>query len=163
MLVPGQPFPHFKVRACVGLDKNGFTDIANDTYPGKWVIYFFYPKDFSFVCPNELAEFGKRVKEFANRDAVLVAGSTDNEYSHQAFRKVHPDLRELPYPMIAAQKLAFDLGIVDPHDNVCLRCTFIVDPHGIIQWACANPLPVARSVSEVLRVLDAIHSAEPTW
>ena len=78
----------FDVDACVGLDaKTGFQKINNSTYKGKWVVYFFYPKDFTFVCPTELVEFGKKLKDFAERDAVLVAGSTDNEFSHQAWRK----------------------------------------------------------------------------
>lgn len=161
MLIPGQQFPQFEVDACVGLDlKTGFTRINNNTYKGKWVIYFFYPKDFTFVCPTELVEFGKKIKEFADRDAVLVTGSTDNEFSHQAWRRTHPELKDLPYAMIAAQKLAFDLGIVHPGANACLRATFIVDPTGMIQWSCANPLPVGRSVPEVLRILDAVQSEE---
>ena len=91
MLTPGQPFPQFKVKACTGLDKNGFGEIANDTYKGKWVVYFFYPKDFTFVCPTELVEFGKKIKEFKDRDCELVSGSTDNEYCHQAWRNAHAD------------------------------------------------------------------------
>jgi peroxiredoxin (alkyl hydroperoxide reductase subunit C) len=144
----------------VGLDKNGFTEITNDTYKGKWVVYFFYPKDFTFICPTELVEFGKKVGDFKDRNAVIVGGSTDNEFSHQAWRNAHPDLKNLPYAMIAAQKLGQDLGIIDPKENVCLRATFIVDPDGIIQWSCAYPLSVGRSVPETLRVLDAIQSDE---
>lgn len=160
MLTVGQPFPKFAVKACVGLDKNGFTEITNDTYKGKWVVYFFYPKDFTFICPTELVEFGKKVGDFKDRNAVIVGGSTDNEFSHQAWRNAHPDLKNLPYAMIAAQKLGQDLGIIDPKENVCLRATFIVDPDGIIQWSCAYPLSVGRSVPETLRVLDAIQSDE---
>lgn len=161
MLIPGQAFPQFDVSACVGLDlKTGFQKINNSTYKGKWVIYFFYPKNFTSVCPTELVEFGKRIKDFADRDAVLVTGSTDNEFSHQAWRRTHADLKNLPYAMIAAQKLAWDLGIYHPTENVCLRATFIVDPNGIIQWSSAYPLSVGRSVDEVLRVLDAIQSGE---
>ncbi len=160
MLTVGDAFPKFNVKACNGITKNDFIDVSNDTYKGKWVCYFFYPKDFTFVCPTELVEFGKKVKEFRDRDCQLLAGSTDNEFSHMAWRVAHPELKDLPYPMIAAQKLAFDLGIVDPTAHACLRATFLVDPHGIIQWASANPLPVGRSVPEVLRVLDAIQSDE---
>lgn len=160
MLTVGQKFPQFDVQACVSLEKNGFKKINNKTYEGKWVVYFFYPKDFTFICPTELVEFAKKNKEFADRNAVLLAGSTDNEFSHQAWRKSHPDLKDLPYPMIAAQKLAFDLGIVDPNENACLRSTFIVDPHGIIQFSASYPLSVGRSVPETIRVLDAIQSDE---
>lgn len=161
MLTVGDKFPRFDAPACVSLDpKTGFKRITNDTYKGKWVVYFFYPKDFTFICPTELVEFAKKNKEFADRNAVLISGSTDNEFSHQAWRKAHPDLKDLPYPMIAAQKLAFDLGIVDPAENACLRATFVVDPHGVIQWAVSYPLSVGRSVPETLRVLDAIQSDE---
>lgn len=160
MLTVGDKFPQFHCKACVGTDKNGFTDITNNTYRGKWQIYFFYPKDFTFICPTELVEFGKRVGEFKERDAVVIGGSTDNEFSHQAWRLQHPDLKNLPYPLIAAQKLAADLGILDPKENVCLRATFIVDPDGIIQWASAYGLSVGRGVAEVIRVLDAIQSDE---
>ena len=156
----GTPFPQFEVQACVSLEKNGFKKFTNKDFAGKWVVYFFYPKDFTFICPTELVEFGKKVKDFQDRGAVIVAGSTDNEFSHQAWRKAHPDLKDLPYPMIAAQKLAFDLGIVEPRENACLRATFLVDPHGVIQWSAAYPLSVGRSVPETLRVLDAIQSDE---
>ncbi|MBI2804859.1 MAG: peroxiredoxin [Planctomycetes bacterium] len=160
MLTVGDKFPHFTVDACVGLGKDGFKKITNDTYKNKWVCYFFYPKDFTFVCPTELVEFGKKIKEFKDRDCELVSGSTDNEFSHQAWRNAHADLKDLPYAMINAARLAFDLGIVHPQANACLRATFIVDPEGTIQWASANPLPVGRSVVEVLRVLDAIQTKE---
>jgi lipoyl-dependent peroxiredoxin subunit C len=160
MLTVGDKFPEFKVQACVGLGKNDLKEISSETYKGKWVCYFFYPKDFTFVCPTELVEFGKKLRDFRERDCELVAGSTDNEFSHRAWRNAHTDLKDLPYPMIAAQKLAFDLGIVHPDALVCTRSTFLVDPHGVIQWASANPLSVGRSVPEVLRVLDGIQSDE---
>lgn len=160
MLTVGDKFPSFKAPACVGADKTKLTEISSDTYRGKWVVYFFYPKDFTFVCPTEIAEFNKQLKEFADREAVVVGGSTDNEYSHLAWCQSHDDLKGLKYPLIAAQKLAQDLGIVDPAANVCLRATFIVDPEGVIQWVSANSLSVGRNVKEVLRVLDGIQSDE---
>jgi len=160
MLTVGDAFPRFTVKACVSNDRTGFTEIDNDTYKDLWKVYVFYPKDFTFLCPTELTEFARKHTEFKNRNAALVAGSTDNEFAHQAWRKAHPDLRELPYPMIAALKLAADLDIIDRHEHVCLRATFIVDPHGIIQWAAAYPMNVGRSVPETLRVLDALRSGE---
>lgn len=158
MLTVGDKFPAFDVQACVSREKNGFKRIDNQTYKGKWVVYVFYPKDFSFVCPTELIEFARNNKEFTERNAVLIAGSTDNEYSHQAWRKYHPDLKDLPFPMIAVGKLAYDLKIIEPRDHVCLRSTFVVDPEGVIQFATAYPQNVARCVPETLRVLDAIQS-----
>jgi lipoyl-dependent peroxiredoxin subunit C len=160
MLTVGDAFPRFKAPACVGIEKNDFKELTNDSYKGKWVCYFFYPKDFTFICPTELVEFGKKLKEFRDRDCEIVAGSTDNEFSHQAWRRTHADLKDLPYPMIAAQKLGADLGIIDREANVCLRATFLVDPLGIIQWASSYGLNVGRSVPETLRVLDALQSDE---
>jgi len=160
MLTVGDRFPQFSVQACVGTGKDGFKTVSNDTYKGKWVCYYFYPKDFTFICPTEIVEFGKRLKDFRDRDCEVLGGSTDNEYSHQAWRLAHPDLKDLPYPLIAAQKLAFDLGIVDPSAHACLRATFLVDPNGVIQFASAYPLSVGRSIPEVLRTLDAIQSDE---
>lgn len=160
MLTVGDAFPEFKCQACVGLTKDDLTEINSGTYEGKWKLFIFYPKDFTFVCPTELVEFGKRNSDFADRDVVLLGGSTDNEFSHLAWRNDHKDLRTLPYPLIAAQKLAADLGILDPAENVCLRATFLVDPHGTIQFACANNLSVGRNVDETLRVVDAVQSDE---
>lgn len=160
MLTVGDAFPKFNCKACDGNTKESLKTITNDTYKGKWTVFLFYPKDFTFVCPTELVEFGKKLKDFTDRDAVLIGGSTDNEYSHLAWRQSHADLKTLPYPLIAAQKLASDLGIIDPKEDVCLRATFIVDPQGTIQFACVNSLSVGRSVPEVLRVLDAIQSDE---
>jgi len=91
---------------------------------------------------------------------MVVGGSTDNEFSHLAWCQSHDDLKKLRFPLIAAQKLAADLGILDPSEAVCLRATFIVDPDGVIQWASANGLAVGRNVDEVLRVLDALQSDE---
>src|SRR3954471_2407908 len=123
MLTVGDRFPQFTVDACVSIGDDAFKKITNDTYKGKWVCYFFYPKDFTFVCPTELVEFGKKVKDLKDRDAVLFGGSTDNEYCHMAWRNAHEDLRSLPYPLLAAQKLAEDLGILDEQEKVCLRAT----------------------------------------
>jgi len=162
MLSVGSKWPEFRVKACVGIEPGGLTEITNQSYEGKWLVYLFYPKDFTFVCPTELAEFGRREKDFRDRDAVLLGGSTDNEYSHLAWRQFHPQLRDLPYPLITAQKLAADLGIIDPDEGVCLRATFIVDPEGTIQWVSVNNLNVGRNVAEVLRVLDAVQSNELT-
>lgn len=160
MLTVGQSFPEFHCQACVGNTPDDLTQIHNDTYTGRWKLFLFYPKDFTFVCPTELVEFGKAAQEFDDRDVVLLGGSTDNEYSHLAWRQSHDDLKTLPYPLISAQKLAGDLGILDPKENVCLRASFLVDPHGVIQWASVNNLSVGRSVQEALRVVDAVQSDE---
>ncbi len=160
MLTVGQKFPAYKVKACVGNNNEDLVELTNDSNPGKWKLFVFYPKDFTFVCPTELVEFGKKVRDFADRDTVLLGGSTDNEFSHLAWRRSHDDLKKLPYPLIAAQKLAVDLGILDPAENVCLRASFLVDPNEIIQWASVYNLNVGRSVDETLRVIDAVQSDE---
>ncbi|MEW4566968.1 peroxiredoxin [Tautonia sp. JC769] len=160
MLTVGQSFPKFQAHGCVGASKDSLTSFDNRSFSGQWVVYFFYPKDFTFVCPTEIAEFNKRLGEFKDRDAMVVGGSTDNEFSHLAWCQSHEDLKGLKYPLIAAQKLAGDLGILHPEEGVCLRATFIVDPEGTIQFATANGLSVGRNVDEVIRVLDALQSGE---
>lgn len=160
MLMVGQPFPKFKCHANVGPNAESLTSITNESAKGKWSVFVFYPKDFTFICPTELVDFNKRLKDFADRDAVVYGASTDNEYSHLAWCQQHSDLKNLKYPLLAAQKLSTDLGILDPNESVCLRVTYIVDPNGVIQWVCANALSVGRSTEEVLRVLDALQSDE---
>jgi peroxiredoxin (alkyl hydroperoxide reductase subunit C) len=160
MLTVGDKFPAYRTKACVGNTKDDLKDFSNEYHRGKWAVYVFYPKDFTFVCPTELVEFGKALKDFKDRDAVVIGGSTDNEFSHLAWRQSHNELKNLPYPLIAAQKLAGDLGILHPEENVCLRATFVVDPDGVIQFASANSLAVGRNVPEVIRTIDAIQSDE---
>jgi len=158
----GDKFPAFTATA-VAADKQ-FTQLTDQTYPGKWRIYFFWPKDFTFVCPTEIAAFGKLEREFADRDAQLLGVSTDSEYVHLAWRQQHPDLRELPFPMIADLKreLTQALGVLDRREGVALRATFIVDPEGVIRFASVNDLSVGRNPDEVLRVLDALQTDELT-
>jgi lipoyl-dependent peroxiredoxin subunit C len=160
MLTVGDAFPQFSCQACVGTGKDDIKLLSSADYAGKWVVYFFYPKDFTFVCPTELAEFNKQLKAFADRDTSVVGGSTDNEWSHLAWRRSHADLTSLGYPLIAAQKLAPELGILEKTEGYCLRATFIVDPNGVIQWVDVNQGRVGRNVAEVLRVLDALQSDE---
>jgi peroxiredoxin (alkyl hydroperoxide reductase subunit C) len=161
MLTVGDKFPEFSAKACVSTEKGKeFTTLTHKSYEGKWVIYYFYPKDFTFVCPTEIVEFDKHGRDFADRDCVVIGGSTDNEFSHLAWRKDHADLRSINHPLIAAQHLARNLGIQHPTEGVCLRATFVVDPAGVIQWASANPLAAGRSVAEVMRVVDAIQTGE---
>lgn len=160
MLTVGCRFPEFRCHANIGPHKDSLKVLTNADLKGKWGVYVFYPKDFTFVCPTELVEFNKKLKDFADREAVVFGASTDNEYSHLAWCQQHDDLKQLKYPLLAAQKLAADLGILHPEEHVCLRATYVVDPHGIIQWVGVYPLSVGRSSAEVLRVLDAVQSDE---
>jgi peroxiredoxin (alkyl hydroperoxide reductase subunit C) len=163
MLTVGEQFPKFEVTATVGLNtKTAFETITDASYPGKWKVYFFWPKDFTFVCPTEIAAFGKLNKEFADRDAQVLGGSTDSEFVHLAWRNHHPDLKELPFPMLADLKheLSGALGILDSRAGVAQRATFIVDPDSIIRFVYVTDLSVGRNPQEVLRILDALQTDE---
>ena len=163
MLTVGDLFPEYRLTACVSLDpQTAFQTIDHTSYPGKWRVVFFWPKDFTFVCPTEIAAFGQLEREFATRDAQVLGVSTDSEYVHLAWRQQHPDLHNLPFPMIADLKreLAQALGVIDKREGVALRATFIVDPQGVIRFASVNDLSVGRNPGEVLRVLDALQTDE---
>ena len=160
MLTVGDKFPEFTAKASLGIGPEALLTVSNGDFEGKWVVYFFYPKDFTFVCPTELVEFSRRLNDFKDRDAEVVGGSTDNEFSHLAWCKDHEDLGNLGYPLIAAQKLAPELGICDQVEGYANRATFLVDPQGVIQWVSVYNGSVGRNVDEVLRVLDAVQSDE---
>ena len=163
MVGVGQVFPGFSVTAVVSNDKNtAFKTISDSSYGGKWKVYFFWPKDFTFVCPTEIAAFGRVNGEFADRDAQILGGSTDSEFVHLAWRNNHEDLKELPFPLLSDVKreLSTALGILDPNEGVCQRATFIVDPQNIIRFVMVNDLSVGRNPHEVLRVLDALQTDE---
>ena len=168
MLGVGDKFPEFNVVATV--DKpfkdinidNVFENITDKSYSGKWKIVFFYPKDFTFVCPTEIAAFGDLVEEFSDRDTQVLGGSTDSEFVHWAWRKHQAELHDLPFPLLADVKreLTEALGILDKNEGVAQRATYIVDPDGIIRFVMVNDLSVGRNPKEVLRVLDALQTDE---
>ncbi|MCI4567861.1 peroxiredoxin [Lysobacter sp. CFH 32150] len=163
MLTVGDKLPQFKLKATVSNDLNkAFVDIDNDTYKGKWLVLFFYPKDFTFVCPTEITGFAAKNQQFVDRDAQLLTGSTDSEFVHHAWRTHHKDLNSLPFPMLADIKREFTsaLGILDKNEGVAQRATFIVDPDGIIRFVYVTDLSVGRNPDEVLRVLDALQTDE---
>ncbi len=163
MLTVGDEFPRFALTSVVSLEKGReFAELTGESFPGKWKVLFLWPMDFTFVCPTEIAEFGRRNADFADRDAQVLGASTDTQYVHLAWRKDHPDLKTLPFPMLADTKreLANALGVLHKKDGVPLRATFIVDPDGIIRHVSVNDLSVGRNVDEVLRVLDALQTDE---
>jgi lipoyl-dependent peroxiredoxin subunit C len=163
MLTVGDRFPEYKLQAVVGLEKGQeFKDVGSEDYAGKWKVVFFWPKDFTFVCPTEIAEFGRLNDEFADRDAQILGVSVDNEYVHHAWRKDHPDLRDLPFPMLSdlGRELSSALGILHKQDGVAMRATYVVDPEGIIRFASVTDMNVGRNVEEVVRVLDALQTDE---
>ena len=163
MLTIGDTLPSFSLQAVTSLTPGKeFETVTDRSYGGKWKVLFFWPMDFTFICPTEIAEFGRRHQDFVDRDAQVLGASTDTHFVHLAWRQSHPDLKSLPYPMLADTKreLSSALGILHKQDGVALRATFLVDPEGIIRWASVNDLSVGRNVDEVIRVLDALQTDE---
>ncbi len=163
MLTIGNKFPEFNLKAVVSNDiKSAFVDINNQTYAGKWLVVFFYPKDFTFVCPTEIKGFADLNRDFLDRDAQILTGSIDSEFVHLAWRSQKDELKDLPFPMLAdiKRELSTQLGILDAQEGVSHRATFIVDPQGIIRHVSVNDLNVGRNPKEVLRVLDALQTDE---
>lgn len=163
MLGIGDQFPNFNLLATVGTTMDdAFQEINNDTYKGKWLAIFFWPKDFTFVCPTEIAEFGRLNNEFKDRDTQLLGASTDNEFVHLAWKNDHPDLKDLPFPMLSDIKhdLSKSLGILDKNAGVAQRAAYLVDPEGVIRFIYVTDLNVGRNPKEMLRVLDALQTDE---
>lgn len=161
----GAQFPEFKKKAVVSIEKGAeFYDLSFEEIKnaGKWMVMFWWPKDFTFVCPTEIAEFNKHYQDFEDRDTVLIGASTDSEFVHAAWRRDHEDLRNLQFPMLAdtSKSLANELGILETEEKIAYRATFIVDPQGMIRWVSLYDLNVGRNVKEVLRVLDALQTDE---
>ena len=163
MIGIGQQFPQFALTGVVSSDpKHAFQPVNHESFPGKWRVVFFWPKDFTFVCPTEIAAFGKLDKEFKARDAQLLGVSVDSEFVHLAWRRDREELKALPFPMLAdiKRELAGSLGILDPEAGVAQRATYIVDPQGVIRFVYVTDLSVGRNPEEVLRVLDALQTDE---
>ena len=162
MLTIGDKFPDFKVKAVVSLDKGKeFSDLTNKSYEGKWKVYFAWPKDFTFVCPTEIAAFGKLNDEFAERDTQVLGVSVDSEFVHFQWRAQHEDLKKLPFPMLSdiKRELVEATGALND-EGVADRVTYIVDPNNEIQFVSVTAGSVGRNIDEVLRVLDALQSDE---
>lgn len=163
MLMVGDTFPEFQVKGVVSSTmEDAFVDIHHQTYKGKWQVFFSWPKDFTFVCPTEIAAFGRLYGEFAERDAQILGFSTDSEFVHLAWRQHKEELRDLPFPMLSDVKreLSAALGILDKNEGVAQRAVFIVDPDNLIRFVMVTDLSVGRNPKEVLRVLDALQTDE---
>jgi len=159
----GERFPEFSKKAVVSMEKGKeFQDVSNKTIEGKWAVMFWWPKDFTFICPTEIAEFNRNFSNFTDRDTILLGASTDNEFVHHAWRRDHKDLHDLRFPMIAdtSRSLAEELGILTKDEKVAYRTTYIIDTDGVVRWVCMNDLDVGRNVAEVLRVLDGLQTDE---
>lgn len=159
MLGVGDQFPEFSLKAVVPNSKD-FKDIDNKTYRGKWLVLFFYPKDFTFVCPTEIKGFSDMNKDFMQRDAQILTASVDSEFVHLAWKNHDSDLKDISFPMLSdiKRELSASLGILDMKEGVSQRATFIVDPEGSIRFVYVTDLSVGRSPKEVLRILDALQS-----
>jgi len=146
-------------------EENGvsaFETLTEKSFAGKWKVIYFWPKDFTFVCPTEIVGFDKLASQFAERDAILMGGSTDNEFSKLGWRREHKDLNKLGHYSFAdvTGSLVDQLGVRDRAAGVALRATFIVDPDNVIQHVSVNNLNVGRSPEEVLRILDGLQTDE---
>ena len=161
MLGVGNRFPSFSMQAAVGVESGKtFQTITDQDFKEKWKVYFFWPKDFTFVCPTELAAFGRLNQEFRDRDAQILGCSTDSEFAHLAWRQQQSELRNLPFPMLSDLKreLSAALGILDPQEGVAQRATYVVDPYSMVRFVSVYDLMVGRNPEEVLRVLDALQT-----
>lgn len=163
MLSLGQAFPSFHLKGVVSAEiDTAFTEVSHASSHPAWRVFFFWPKDFTFVCPTEIAEFGRLNQAFKDRDTEVYGVSTDSEFVHLAWKQHKAELRDLPFPMLSdiKRELTTALGILDEREGVAQRATYIVDPAGIIRFVMVTDLNVGRNPQEVLRVLDALQTDE---
>jgi len=153
----GHKAPDFKVPAVVGTD---FKDVSLSDFRGKWVVLFFYPLDFTFICPTEITEFSKRIEEFKALNAVVLGASVDSQFSHKAW--IQSSLGEIKYPLLSdmTRELSRMYGVLIEEKGFSLRGTFIINPEGVVCWTQVSDTGVGRSVSEVLRSLGALQTGE---
>jgi len=154
----GQPAPQFKAQAVV--DGGDFKEISLSDYKGKWVVLFFYPLDFTFICPTELTQFRDTIKEFKNAGAEVIGASIDSVHSHK--RWIKDDLKDLGYPLIGdvTKRVSRDYGVLLEDKGIATRGTFIIDPEGRIQYMGIHNLDVGRDAREILRVLTGLQTGE---
>ncbi|GAO00782.1 peroxiredoxin [Komagataeibacter xylinus NBRC 13693] len=165
MLTVGDKFPAFNLSAVPGGPeglKGDFVKITDESNEGKWKVVFFWPLDFTFVCPTEIVAFGKLAGEFKDRDAVVYGVSIDSAFVHLNWRLNHAELKNLEIPMLSdiKRELIESCGVMAQQAGAALRATFIVDPQGIIRHVSVNDLSVGRNPQEILRILDGLQSDE---
>lgn len=154
----GQPAPQFSAQAVV--DGGDFKNISLSDYKGKWVVLFFYPLDFTFVCPTEITQFRDALDEFNKHGAQVLGCSVDSVHSHK--RWIKDELKDLHYPLIGdiTKRISRDYGVLFEDKGIATRGTFIIDPNGIVQYAGIHNTSVGRDVGEILRVMAALKSGE---
>jgi peroxiredoxin (alkyl hydroperoxide reductase subunit C) len=162
MLTIGDRFPSYRLKGVVSDDlATAFQDFDERSAAGRWRVFVFYPKDFTFVCPTEITGFAELAGAFGERNAEVYVASTDSEFVHLAWRAHDPVLRGLAIPMLSdlSRELSRQLGILD-QEGVARRATFVVDPEGLIRFVSVTDGSVGRNPAEVLRVLDALQTGE---
>ena len=167
MKTVGDKLEHFVVTGVrPGQPEDAFFDITDESFAGKWKVIVYYPKDFTFVCPTEIVAYDKLFQDFEDRDAVLLTGSTDNEFCKVAWQNAHAELKKIKHIQFADTQRDWDrsligqLGVFYAPAGAALRATFIVDPNNEIQHVTVNNLNVGRSPEETLRILDALQTGE---
>lgn len=155
----GKPAPDFKLQGVREHEASGFEEVHLSDLREKWVVLFFYPRDFTFICPTEITGFSKEHEAFTKLNAVVLGISTDSAYSHRAWLK---DLGSLHFPLLAdvTQKVSADYGVLLEETGEALRGTFLIDPTGVVKYALYHNNDVGRSVKETLRVLEACQTGE---
>jgi peroxiredoxin (alkyl hydroperoxide reductase subunit C) len=156
MTLVGRQAPDFALE---GVRAGEFVDVALREQRGQWVVLFFYPLDFTFVCPTEIREFSKRGAEFAEVNAQVLAVSVDSKYAHLAWQR---EIGPITYPMLAdiTKRVSREYGVLIEDEGVALRGLFIIDPDGTVRYELVHDLSVGRSVGETLRVLKALQTGE---
>ncbi|HMU40508.1 MAG TPA: peroxiredoxin [Pseudomonadota bacterium] len=154
-----QKAPEFKTQALVGKE---FKTISLSDYAGRWVLLMFYPMDFTFVCPTELVGLNDKHQDFADRDCVVLAASTDTVFSHLGWTRADARLANLKYPILAdvTKSISRDYGVLLEDKGFALRGTFLIDPAGVLRWASIHDTTAGRSIDEMVRVLDALQTGE---
>ena len=154
----GQPAPQFTAKAL--FDGGEFRNISLEDYKGKWVVLFFYPLDFTFVCPTEITQFRDHLAEFKEINSEVIGCSVDSVHSHA--RWVKDDLKDLGYPLIGdvTRRVSRDYNVLMEQDGFATRGTFIIDPEGLIQYMGIHNTTVGRDVNEILRVVSGLQSGE---
>lgn len=158
----GQPAPDFEMKTTADLE--GLTSVAKlSDYAGKWLVLFFYPLDFTFVCPTEILALSDRLDEFTELGAEVLGVSTDSVYSHRAWLKTPRDQNGIEgcrYPLASdiTKQVSADYGVLIESEGIALRGLFIIDPNGVLQYSVINSLNIGRSVDETLRVLQALQT-----
>ena len=166
MKTVGQKLDPFVVTGVKpGQPDDAFFDITEKSFEGKWKVIVYYPKDETFVCPTEIVAYDKLNQDFEDRDAVLLTGSTDNEFCKVAWQKSHPELQKITHNQLADTRrdelsLVNQLGVFFNPAGAALRATFIINPENVIQHVTVNNLNVGRNSEETLRVLDGLQTEQ---